>query len=185
MEMEVGEIRRQYKHAKDRKKCISILAELNDCSKDDIKMILGLDGNQVGKPAEDQKFNLSDNEIKSLYNRLDELDAEIKPLEDEYKRTVQMILSAESIKLPAVVQEKERRWERMRLIDADKIEIDEECTFSGKGIKAFLDAIPTAYDVDKVVDQLKRNSYPYMGDEDDRDIDLNDAVKIVKSGGMQ
>ncbi len=96
MEMSEWEIRRQYKYAKNRKRCVSILAELNDCSKDDIKVILGLDRNQVGKPAEDQKFNLSDNEIKSLYNRLDELNAEIKPLEDEYKRTVQMILSAES-----------------------------------------------------------------------------------------
>lgn len=43
----------------------------------------------------------------------------------------------------------------MRLIDADKIEINEECTFSGKGIKAFLDAIPTAYDVDKAVEGLR------------------------------
>ena len=43
----------------------------------------------------------------------------------------------------------------MRLIDVDKIEINEECTFSGRGIKAFLDAIPTAYIVDKDVEQLK------------------------------
>lgn len=43
----------------------------------------------------------------------------------------------------------------MRLIDVDKIEINEECTFSGKGIKAFLDSIPTAYDVDKVVECLE------------------------------
>lgn len=107
MEMEVGEIRRQYKHAKNRKKCISILAELNCCSKDDIKAILGMNENQDNKSAKVHEFELSDNEIKSLYNRLDELDAAIKPLEDEYKRTVQMIMSTESAKLPAVVQEKE------------------------------------------------------------------------------
>lgn len=29
----------------------------------------------------------------------------------------------------------------MRLIDIDKIEINEKCIFSGKGIKDFLDAI--------------------------------------------
>lgn len=43
----------------------------------------------------------------------------------------------------------------MRLIDADKIEINEECTFSGKGIKAFLDSIPTAYNMDNVVEGLR------------------------------
>ena len=43
----------------------------------------------------------------------------------------------------------------MRLIDIDKIEINEKCIFSGKGIKDFLDAIPTAYDVDKVVERLE------------------------------
>lgn len=107
MEMEIGEIRRQYKYAKDRKKCISILAELNDCSKDDIKEILGLDKIHDRKIEEVHKITLNDAEIESLYDRLDELNAAIKPLEDEYKRTVQMILSAESIKLPAVVQEKE------------------------------------------------------------------------------
>lgn len=45
----------------------------------------------------------------------------------------------------------------MRLIDADAIEINEECTFSGKGIKSFLNAIPTAYDVDKVVSDIDNN----------------------------
>lgn len=33
----------------------------------------------------------------------------------------------------------------MGLIDAEKIEINEERKFSGKGIKAFLNAISTAY----------------------------------------
>lgn len=49
----------------------------------------------------------------------------------------------------------------MRLIDADAIEINEECMFSGKEIKAFLDAIPTTFDVDKVMEifkeQIKEN----------------------------
>lgn len=86
MEMDTGEIRRQYKYAKDRKKCISILADLNCCSKDDIKAILGLNEKNSGNIEE----------INSLYARLDELDAAIRPLEDEYRRTVKMIQSAES-----------------------------------------------------------------------------------------
>lgn len=73
---------------------------------------------------------------------------------------------------------------RMRLIDVDKIEINEECTFSGKGIKAFLDAIPTAYDVDKVVEQLEVNSMFAQAD-DEPFVMLDDAVEIVKSGGVE
>ena len=55
----------------------------------------------------------------------------------------------------------------MRLIDADKIEINEECTFSGKGIKAFLNAVPTAYDVDKVVEQLEENAKYFQSEADE------------------
>lgn len=50
----------------------------------------------------------------------------------------------------------------MRLIDADKIEINEECTFSGKGIKAFLDAIPAVYDVDRVIERLEQQKNQYF-----------------------
>ncbi len=71
----------------------------------------------------------------------------------------------------------------MRLIDADKIEINEECTFSGKGIKAFLDAIPTAYDVDKVVGQMEECI------KESSNVDYNramiEAIEIVKSGGIE
>ena len=49
MEMGTGGIRRQYKYVKNRKKCISILAELNCCSADDIKAILGLGGKSNAK----------------------------------------------------------------------------------------------------------------------------------------
>ena len=51
----------------------------------------------------------------------------------------------------------------MRLIDIDKIEINEKCIFSGKGIKDFLDAIPTAYDVDKVVERLEELKRCFRG----------------------
>lgn len=89
MEMGIGEIRRQYKYAKNKKKCISILAELNCCSKDDIKAILGLTENKNVKVA--NKVKLNDNDVKSLYERLDELNAMIKTLEDEYEQTVKML----------------------------------------------------------------------------------------------
>lgn len=83
----------------------------------------------------------------------------------------------------------------MRLINADAIEIDEECTFSGKGIKAFLDAIPTAYDVDKVVERLgilsdraddkimeQEGSEQYWDGFGDG---IDKAIKILKSGGIE
>lgn len=85
----------------------------------------------------------------------------------------------------------------MRLIDADKIEINEECTFSGKGIKAFLDAIPAAYDVDKVVERLEECAIIELGItkekfEMDRveysgycALSLIETKEIVKSGGIE
>ena len=88
----------------------------------------------------------------------------------------------------------------MRLIDADKIEIYEECTFSGKGIKVFLDAIPAAYDVDKVMEQLRKNHdvekdraaeydeagrLDLMDEHDAKAAAYRNAIKIVKSGGIE
>lgn len=77
----------------------------------------------------------------------------------------------------------------MRLIDVDKIEINEECTFSGKGIKDFLNAIPTACDVDKILEQLEEERNPmYRTDgslmSEKRLIEIDKAVEIVKSGGI-
>lgn len=87
----------------------------------------------------------------------------------------------------------------MRLIDADKIEINEECTFSGKGIKAFLDAIPPAYDVDKVVERLENcpDSTTFRYDKETgvlyeveadvwaRIADGTEVVIPIKSGGIE
>lgn len=88
----------------------------------------------------------------------------------------------------------------MRLIDADKIEINEECTFSGKGIKAFLDAIPAAYDVDRVIEQLEENAKYFQSEADElaqvgdwgtatelqgKAAAYRDAAKTVKSGGIE
>ncbi len=87
--MDIGEIRRQYKYAKDKNKCVSILADLNCCGTDKILSILQL-------AADDKKTSDFDEwqptkEQKALMDRLDELDAMIKPLEDEYKRIAEAL----------------------------------------------------------------------------------------------
>lgn len=92
--MDKGEIIREYKSAKDQKQMISILADLNCCSKENIKDIIEIKGKK--KVKSEQKIKLNESEKKFLYDRLDELDEAIKPLEDEYRRTVRMLLSAES-----------------------------------------------------------------------------------------
>ena len=89
----------------------------------------------------------------------------------------------------------------MRLIDADKIEINEECMFSGKGVKDFLDAIPPAYDVDKVAEHVndlvkptaeyRHNFCGTVTDEHCAKYDgcescmAEQICKVVKSGGIE
>lgn len=81
----------------------------------------------------------------------------------------------------------------MRLIDADKIDFNE--VFVGasefaedtrQAGKMLIDAQPTAYDVDKVVEELEEYS---NADEAERHgtipvIELDDAIEIVKRGGI-
>lgn len=85
----------------------------------------------------------------------------------------------------------------MRLIDADKIDFNE--VFKGQSdfardtreaAQSLIDSQPTAYDVDKVVEQIKCNSqniallYPddQGGDYEYADgIEVNRAIVIVKS----
>lgn len=83
----------------------------------------------------------------------------------------------------------------MRLIDADAIKCDGDCQhcqfFKGYDIDGGCEILemPTAYDVDKVVEDLEYASYckstptfdhPYT----DSIIDLNEAINIVKRGGI-
>ena len=42
---------------------------------------------------------------------------------------------------------------------------------------------PTAYDVDKVVEQLEKESYQEWCDSP-KIVELNDAIEIVKGGGV-
>ena len=54
-----------------------------------------------------------------------------------------------------------------------------------KNIKRYIDAQPTAYDIDKVIEQFKECSFrdPY-GYGDDL-IDIGYAIEIVKKGGAE
>lgn len=86
----------------------------------------------------------------------------------------------------------------MRLIDADELvkvlheslEGDAELTkdYELLGIDDFINAQPTAYDVDKVVEELgkKQNNKGFGGtiQEIFYDSGLKDAIEIVKGGGM-
>lgn len=75
----------------------------------------------------------------------------------------------------------------MRLIDADKIDFNEVFVGASKFAedtrqagKMLIDAQPTAYDVDKVVEELGEikviGTYPY-------DV-VKEAIEIVKRGGI-
>jgi len=74
-----------------------------------------------------------------------------------------------------------------RLIDADKVKEQIHCAYSDDlEILEKIDAQPTAYDPDKVAEQLEDYS---NADEAERIgtipvIELDDAIKIVKGGGV-
>lgn len=94
MYMTEGEIRRDYARAKNKSMQIGILADLNCCTKDRIREILGLipcaespveiaepDGNPVEKSVDKDAI------MSRLYSTLDDLDREIKQLEKQYQNT--------------------------------------------------------------------------------------------------
>ena len=75
-----------------------------------------------------------------------------------------------------------------RLIDADKLiedVLNSMPTGSARGVfRAFVDEQPTAFDVEKVVEQLEKESY-YTDIETDREVvNLNEAIEIIKAGGI-
>lgn len=77
----------------------------------------------------------------------------------------------------------------MRLIDADKFKgkvIASHC-YSGVNKLINIDDVPTAYDVDKVVEQLKNVSYERFGNAGmggENVVNLDDAIEIIKAGGI-
>lgn len=76
----------------------------------------------------------------------------------------------------------------MRLIDADNYKgkiIASHC-YSGVNKLINVDDVPTAYDVDKVVEQLKTDSLVKLygsGNSDNYLIPVKRAIEIVKAGG--
>lgn len=77
----------------------------------------------------------------------------------------------------------------MRLVDADTIrkQFDPD-TWQGELMIAITDNLPTAYDVDKVVEQLeacgKKMSESKLPHHYYRAISVNKAVQIVENGGV-
>lgn len=81
----------------------------------------------------------------------------------------------------------------MRLIDADEfIKNLKSATLSNgtllntNTVIALVEKYPTAYDVDKVVEQLKENSKIYCEEYHQREgsLYLQDVIEIVKQGGV-
>lgn len=78
----------------------------------------------------------------------------------------------------------------MRLIDADALKKQIHCAYSDDlEILEKIDAQPTAYDPDKVVEKLKKDSYTEtQNDMDPFDpsevVNLESAIEIVEGGGV-
>ena len=78
----------------------------------------------------------------------------------------------------------------MRLVDADKLleELRNYRTIS-YGILSDIKYFPTAYDIDKIIEQLEKVSFvdvdeEYAGDGQ-RMLFLHDAIEIVNKGGIE
>lgn len=74
----------------------------------------------------------------------------------------------------------------MRLIDADDLNFQEQHYNKSqtKAILDFVDAQPTAYDVDKVVEQLEETKAYMLYENMNADVKwIDKAIEIVKAGG--
>lgn len=78
-----------------------------------------------------------------------------------------------------------------RLIDADKFKGKVIASHTGSGVIKLIaiDEVPTAYDPDKVVEQLEKDSYEETQDDMNpydasKVVNLKRAIKIVKAGGV-
>lgn len=74
----------------------------------------------------------------------------------------------------------------MKLIDADKLDFLEQ-NYNKSQMKAildFVDAQPTAYDVDKVVEQLEETKAYMLYENMNADVKwIDKVIEIVKAGG--
>lgn len=74
----------------------------------------------------------------------------------------------------------------MRLIDVDDLNFQEQHYNKSqmKAILDFVDAQPTAYDVDKVVEQLEETKAYMLYENMNADVKwIDKAIEIVKAGG--
>lgn len=93
MQMTDGEIRRMYKSAKNKKKQIEILAQLNCCDTGKILQIVHNNRDAKEKlEKHDSAYCITIHKANALMDRLDELNAMIKPLEDEYRGAVKALM---------------------------------------------------------------------------------------------
>ena len=76
-----------------------------------------------------------------------------------------------------------------RLIDADKFKGKLIASHTGSGVIKLIaiDEVPTAYDPDKVVEQLEKvafERYENDGMGGERVVNLDDVIEIVRGGGV-
>ena len=85
----------------------------------------------------------------------------------------------------------------MRIIDADKLiedVLNSMPTGSARGVfRAFIEEQPTAFDVEKVVEQLEKSHFHTdatfdddgcCNDDSEEVVNLNEAIEIVRKGGI-
>lgn len=86
MTMSAGEIKKSYMNAKNRKKQIAILAELNDCNENEIVMALSLQGIHMGEDAikeNEQKRELPAAVKEALEQKRDEIMDKLMKISEE------------------------------------------------------------------------------------------------------
>ena len=84
-----------------------------------------------------------------------------------------------------------------RLIDADKLiedVLNSMPTGSARGVfRAFIEQQPTAFNVEKVVEQLEKSHFHtdatfdddgYCNDDSEEVVNLNEAIEIIRKGGV-
>ena len=73
-----------------------------------------------------------------------------------------------------------------RLIDADKFKGKVIASHTGSGVIKLIaiDEVPTAYDPDKVVEQLEKEFKKYYGENWNKAPYLVRAIEVVRGGGV-
>ena len=76
-----------------------------------------------------------------------------------------------------------------RLIDADKFKGKVIASHTGSGVIKLIaiDEVPTAYDPDKVVEQLEKVAFERYGNDGmggEMVVNMDDVIDIVKGGGV-